>query len=319
MIYFYGQVRAVDDDYHRIREFDFDYVMISNTPRDAQWQDIFRGGLEEGQELGAYVENWGAYLQQDFPLSQQLEMAIAANVDGIIIDGYSNEEMEELINHGVGLGIPIVTLFTDVPGSDRSAFIGINDYGLGRMLGQQLLEINAERMEAGYEGNLKVTVLTQTTWDVGVSGVIYRGIHETIGEYAAQMEINSLEIGEQGEFEAEERIRNLFLNSLTRPDVLICLNATNTTIAYQSLIDYNLVGQITILGTSDNDTIFEGIYRGIIRSTVFMNEERMGAEAIRLLHSNVIAGYSSDYVIFHVELIYYDNLYRFVEEEETYE
>ena len=316
MIYFYGQVSAIDDDEHRTQEYDFHYVMIGNSPRDSHWQEIFQGGLEEGYEINAYVENWGVYLQQDFPLAKQLEMAIAANVDGIIISGYNSEEMEELINRGVEQGIPIVTLFTDVPGSDRNAFISINDYGLGRMLGQQLLEISEERMLAESGESLKVTVLTQTTWDVGISGVIYRGIHETIGEHGAHMEINSLEIGEQGEFEAEERIRDLFLNVQTRPDVLICLNATNTTIAYQSLINYNLVGQIIILGTSDNDVIFEGIYRGIIRSTVFINERNMGAEAIRLLHSNVIAGYSSDYVIFHVELIDSDNLHEFMVREE---
>ena len=315
MNYFYQQVSAIDNDSYRSGEYQFHYVMISDTPKDTQWQEIFLGGSLKGQELDAFVENWGAYLQQDFSLSQQLEMAIAAGVDGIVINGYDSEEVLALINRGVEQGIPTITLITDVPGSERNAFISLNDYALGRIFGQQLLEINEQMIEEGQEV-LRVTVLTQSAWDIGISGVIYRGIHETIGELAANMEINSLEIGEQGEFEAEERIRDLFLSERTRPDVLICLNATNTMIAYQSLIDYNLVGQIKILGTSDNEVILDGIAQGIIHASVFIDERNMGAQAISLLHSNVVVGYSSDYVIFNVELINLGNLYRFLVEEE---
>ena len=315
MVYFNQQVSAIDDDAHRTGEYSFHYVMISDTPRDAQWKEIFAGGFLEGQDLDAYVENWGVHLQQDFSLYEQLEMAIAANVDGIVINAYNSEEMTALINRGVEQGIPIITLITDVPGSERNAFISLNDYALGRVFGQQLLELNNMAIEEGRDP-LKVTVLTQSAQDIGISGVIYRGMFETIGELAASMKINSLEIGEQGEFEAEERIRDIFLDERLRPDVLICLNATNTVIAYQSLIDYNLVGQIKILGTSDNAIILDGISQGIIHSTVFINERNMGAQAISLLHSNVVTGYSSDYETFYVELIHLGNVYRFLAKEE---
>ena len=315
MAYFYQQVSAIDDDAQRTNEYSFHYVMISDSPRDAQWQEIFAGGFLEGQDLDAYVENWGVHLQQDFTLYEQLEMAIAANVDGIVINAYNSEEMTLLINRGVEQGIPIVTLITDVPGSERNAFISLNDYALGRVFGQQLLDLNNMAVEEG-RAPLRVTVLTQSAQDIGISGVIYRGMFETIGELAVNMEINSLEIGEQGEFEAEERIRDIFLDASLRPDVLICLNATNTVIAYQSLIDYNLVGQIKILGTSDNAIILDGISQGIIHSTVFIDERNMGAQAISLLHSNVVTGYSSDYETFDVELIHLENLYRFLTEEE---
>jgi ribose transport system substrate-binding protein len=311
MIYFYQQVRAIDNAPHHGGEYQFHYVMISDSPKDGQWREIFYGGSEKGQELGAFVENWGVYLQQDFSLCEQLEMAIAANVDGIIIKGCDNERILTLIDQGVEGGIPIVTLLTDVPGSERSAFISLNDYALGRIFGQQLLEVSEQLIAYGQD-NIRVTVLTQSVWDIGISGVIYRGIHETIGDVAVNIEINSLEIGAQGEFEAEERIRDLFLSERTRPDVLISLNATNTIIAFQSLIDYNLVGQIRILGTSDNDVILDGIYQGIIHSSVFIDERNMGAQAISLLHSNVVVGYSSDYVTFNVELINLGNLYRFM-------
>jgi len=276
MSYFYRQVSAIDNRQEREHEYQFHYVMISDRPGEQQWQKIFEGGFEKGQELDAYVENWGVLLHQEYTVVEQMEMAIAANVDGIILNGYNSEEMIELINQAAEKQIPVVTLITDVPNSERISFISLNDYALGKLFGQQLLDLSQEKAAEGSGEKLSVSVLTESAQDIGISGVIYRGIFRAIGDFSESMNITSHEVGRDVEFEAEERIRDLLLGQGGRPDVLVSLNATNTVIAYQSLIDYNLVGQVRILGTSDNHQILDGIEKGIIYSTVFINEVRMG-------------------------------------------
>ena len=235
----------------------------------------------------------------------------------LTLSGYNDDEMLALINLAVERDISIITLITDVPASDRGAFISFNDYAIGKLFGQQLLELGENKEVEESAGNLNVTVLIDTAGDVGLSGMIYRGIFEEMRDFSDHnVEITSLEVGQVGEFEAEERIRDLFLNVNRRPDVLIALNATNTVIAMQSLIEYNLVGQVKILGTSVNDSILNGISQEIIYSTVFINERRMGEKALELLHANVIGGESNDYQIVNVSLIDLDNLQSFIQQEE---
>ena len=312
MLYFYQQVRVIDNYLEADQDFKWHFAMISDAPRIGRWQEIFQGGAEQGRELDVYVENWGVHLQQDFPLDKHLEMAIAAQVDGIILaSGAVDDNVFELTNRAVEAGIPVVTMITDLPGSQRNAFISLNDYAIGELFGQQLIEIVETRLQEGVWENLNVTVLIDNAQDVGVSSLIYRGIFEAIREYAHLMDISSLEVGGSGEFEAEERVRDLFLDAQRRPDVFITLNATNTMIARQSLVEYNLVGQVTLMGTSVNDIILEDISLGLIKSTVFIDERNMGAQAIELLNANVVTGYSSDYRIADVELITLENLMEF--------
>ncbi|MCL2866044.1 MAG: substrate-binding domain-containing protein [Lachnospiraceae bacterium] len=317
MVYFYSQVSRTVSTADTGLTYSYHYIMIGDAPNTQQWQEMFDAAHDRGKDLGAYVENWGVHLQQGFTIYDQLEMAIAANVDGIILSGYNDDEMLALINLAVERDISIITLITDVPASDRGAFISFNDYAIGKLFGQQLLELGENKEVEESAGNLNVTVLIDTAGDVGLSGMIYRGIFEAMRDFSDHnVEITSLEVGQVGEFEAEERIRDLFLNVNRRPDVLIALNATNTVIAMQSLIEYNLVGQVKILGTSVNDSILNGISQEIIYSTVFINERRMGEKALELLHANVIGGESNDYQIVNVSLIDLDNLQSFIQQEE---
>jgi len=318
MAFFYRRITAMVITADDAPFFSYHYVMISDAPNAQQWLEIWGGASETAQEFDAYLENWGAYLQQDFDLYTQITMAIAANVDGIILSGPNNTEIAALINEAIEEDIPVITMITDVPASNRNAFVSFNDYAIGRIFGQQLIDYLANDNMQGNEAReeIVVTVLIDTVGDVGLSGMIYRGIFEAVrGIDDDRLTINSLEITRAGEFETEEKIRDLFLNINRRPDILIALNATNTIIAMQSLIEYNLVGQINILGTSVDDTILEGVSRGLIYSTVFINERKMGQLALATLHDNVIYGESTDYETVAIELITRENLEQFIREQ----
>ena len=306
--YMQRQIRLVTGNSIDVHSYDFHIAMISETPKDPQWIRIVNGARDFGSTHAAYVENFGENLFERRGIQELMQMAIASNVDGIILIGENSHELVKLVNMAKEQEIPVVLLLTDMMESARISFVGLNNYSLGTMYGTQLVELS----RAKQDHRLRVSVLTETVGDTGLSGVIYRGIFEALGQYSADMEIQSFEVGSHIEFEVEEQLRELLLSPDGHPDVIVCLSATTTAIALQSLVDYNLVGQVQILGTSDNELILNGIEMGIILSTVFINESGMGSTAIDLLLTYLEFGTASEYSTVQVQLITRENLSQFL-------
>ena len=61
-----------------------------------------------------------------------------------------------------------------------------------------------------------------------------------------------LAIDDSTTFSVEESIRKIFLEEDV-PDIIICLNELNTTCVYQTVVDYNKVGEVRILGNYTSD------------------------------------------------------------------
>ena len=94
-----------------------------------------------------------------------MEMAIAAKVDGIIVEGNQSAEMKELIDRAEAENITVVTMMHDVADSKRKTFVGINTYALGEMYGNQVVDaLQKKNGSTDYsEGEPKVVILTDSS------------------------------------------------------------------------------------------------------------------------------------------------------------
>ena len=54
-------------------------------------------------------------------------------------------------------------------------------------------------------------------------------------------------IDNTGMFESEENVRDLILDT-SYPDIIVCMSAVDTSSAIQCVVDYNKVGQTSIIG-----------------------------------------------------------------------
>ena len=111
-------------------------------------------------------------------------------------------------------------------------------------------------------------------------------------------------------FSAEEAIRELVVTTPSSvadantppqlgktygPDILICLNATNTICAYQAVVDHNKVGEIQILGYYDSEEILTAVEKQIIQATVAVDANRVGAECVDTLMEYLQFSRTSDF------------------------
>lgn len=219
-------------------------------------------------------------------------MAITAKVDGILIQPDGSYEVKRLITDAISKGIPVITVMSDASDSGRQGFVGYNSYDLGQIYGQQVLVAMAQSQE-----DCHAVVLFGGDISENTQNIIYSSLMERLE--GTNVILDVLAIDNSNVFSAEEAIRELVVSSpsgtISAPDILICLNATNTICAYQAVVDHNKVGEIQILGYYDSDEILSAVEKRIIQATVAVDANRVGASSVDALMEYLQFSRTSDF------------------------
>lgn len=297
------------------------YAMITSDDRADFWQSVYNGAREEGMMESAYVEFFAGDLGTRYSMEERMEIAIAANVDGIIVEGEDIDSLRSEIIKAGESGIPVVVINQDVAESGRISFVGIGRYDLGQTYGRQTCElaekILQERDEENDEGNagkkLQILVLISQEADSNGQNLLMSGIREEIAANEAlenKIELDTYIIDDSGAFTAEESIRDIFMGQDEVPDILVCLTEIYTTCAYQAVIDYNRVGITNIIGYYDSETIRAGVDKEVIYCTISMDTEQMGRYCVYALSEYLDIEHVSEYFTVDTYVVNKENVDR---------
>ena len=326
--------------------YDRYYMMITQEDQSGFWQSVYQGAYERALQENVYVDWLGKDSFRDYSVAEQMEIAIASGVDGIIVTASEAEELTALIDRADAAGIPVVTLYGDNTQSARCSFVGVGSYNLGREYGRQALKIMRERLVGAAETRItiktpeepdgespviaaaggaemavepveigtadrpvRVTLLVNPFANSLDQNILYSGIQETIEQERGDtvVELSRQSVDDTNAFSVEESVRDIFMGGDV-PDILICLNELNTTCAYQAVVDYNKVGAVSILGHYVSNTILNAIDRGVIYATVDIDTSQMGGFCIDALQEYHDLGYTSQYFTADISLITRDNV-----------
>lgn len=315
--------------YHEETEqtvYDKYYMMITEDNKSSIWRSIYQGACEQAMAENVYVDWLGDDLFQGYSVEEQMQIAIASGVDGIIVTANENTEMTELVNKAAEENIPVVTLYGDNTQSARCSFVGIGSYNLGHEYGRLALQIIREKLAGqgvglvSVQGNetifeqvkvgsrerpVRVAVLVNAYAQGLDQYILCSGIQETIEQERGEnleIELELISVDDTNAFSVEESIRDIFMEREI-PDIIICLNELHTTCVYQAVVDYNKVGQVNILGYYDSDTIINAIDRNVIYATVAIDTKQMGQFCIKALQEYRELGYTSQYFTADIRLI----------------
>ena len=289
-------------------------AMINEDSTEEFWLSIYESAREEGKKHGLYIENFGERLVEDYTAEELLEMAVAAKVDGIILNADGGDTLQDKIKKAAKAGIPVMTILSDVADSDRISFVSGSDFATGELYGNEIIdEVEKKWLKEGRM--IRVSVLVDSNSERATPNLIYSGIHETTISVSDRMELSATVIDNSGKFESEETVRNLILNA-DAPDILVCLGAVDTISAYQSVVDYNRVGQTSIIGYYSSEDTLEGIQKGIIKSSVLINAQELGQTAAQGMSEYLEKDYVNEYLTVTPTLITEDNVKDYMEKEE---
>lgn len=291
------------------------YVFISEDYSEPALTEIYEQARAYGEKENVYVENLAETLVGEHTKETMLHMAVMSDVDGIILEADDSEKIAEFINQASERGIPVVTVLQDAPKSSRNCFIGIGTYNLGREYARQIIRIATKKTE-------KVLIVAEKETDDQSVNLIYAAMNETLQNEGNHLS-NSLDTvtidKNDSKFSAQEVIRDVFMDTENLPDIIVCLDEETTLSAYEALIDYNMVGQIDILGYDISDDILTGIKNEVIAATVAIDFGQIGRTCIDVLSEYRDTGYVSDYVAMDANAITKNNVGEYMADDEEKE
>ena len=298
MVYFRQRISGdVRQALNAGREYDRHYALVVRDRDDSYWQTAYESMKNEGEFTGVYVDRTGDNLPYSYSGYDLMEIAIASRVDGIIYEADDSVDSIVQINKATAAGIPVVTVRTDAPASARRSFVGVSYYNLGNEYGK--LIINAcKEMDDRHEGEaVSVLVLTDGAMQDTSQNVVITALKESLQKKTddiPEIVVNTAGIDNSGEFTAEESIRDLFLGNRL-PDIIVCLNETNTVIVYQTIVEMNKVGESIILGYDDSEAIINEIEKEVIYATITVDNQQLGQDCVDALNEYIEYRRVSDY------------------------
>jgi ABC-type sugar transport system substrate-binding protein len=110
-----------------------------------------------------------------------IEQVIGTRPTGLLING-TDPAIAGAINKAVEAGIPTVVYDSDIPNSDRHAFLGTDWYQIGKLQGEAMVELIGGKGKIAYMG-----ILGMTNMEAGFQGLLdvleaYPEI-EVVGKY----------------------------------------------------------------------------------------------------------------------------------------
>ena len=288
-----------------VMDFDRHYAFVAEDSESDFWQEVFNAANEQAKEYNTYLEDLSTDLGMDYSAEDLLRIAVNSKMDGIVYSGGSSDKVSALINKAVDEGIGVVVLQNDVEKSKRQCYVGLNYYELGQMYAIQIEKL----IEAGISDSPTIDILVDGDMSEGASNLIAMAIEDYLreknegDEEYVLPEIMVTRIEAEDIFSAEESIRNIFLEKDTLPNIMLCVNSVYTRCAYQAVVDYNLVGQIQIIGYFANDTILDAVDKQVIFSTISVDTNEMGKSCIQALYEYNNMGYTNSYLPVGIEVV----------------
>lgn len=293
---------------HQIKNYKKHYLMIADNKDSSFWQTIYESAVAQADQYDSFIEYIMPGSNPAYSLADCLRIAIASKVDGVIVHPDGSEEIKDLINEAYGNSIPVVTVMDDATESSRVSFVGLNNYLLADAYTEQVLSLLKP-------GNTKILLLSSDPNSDSRVRLIYSQMVKAIEQKKNKdqtVSIKEYTAENTKEFNMEEVIRDLIIKESTRPDVIICTEEFITECTYQTLIDYSLVGDISIIGFYYSDHILDAVEKENINSTIALDASEIGNFAVNALEEYHTLGNTSTYYSVGLNVITKENVSDFL-------
>ncbi|MGO4787870.1 sugar-binding protein [Paenibacillus sp. 2KB_20] len=249
-------------------------VLIEQERYHPYWEMVEKGAEEAAEEYGIDIEFAGAVRNNMDEQLNLLEKAIAARVDAIIVQGLNEEKFTPLINKAVGRGIPVVTIDTDAPNSQRLAYVGTDNVAAGESLGHLVVETTG--------GSGKIGVIIGS--DLAASQLQrLDGLMQVVGQYSG-MEIVAVRSSNISHMEAIQQAAQM-LREHPEINVMVGTSATDALGMLQAAKSLRR-DELTIIGFDNQKETLNAIRSGEIKGTVAQQPYLMGGTAVKLLYDH---------------------------------
>ncbi|MFZ4451154.1 substrate-binding domain-containing protein [Salibacterium aidingense] len=156
MLYFGKETFYVEGTEQNSPSYDSHIVLLTEETGNEYWQMIEQSAKQTASNHDIYLESIGPKKADPDEVLRTMDQMIAADVDGIITQGLPGPRFRDLVAKAEENGIPVLTVDSDMPDSERRAYIGTDNYNSGKLAGEELLRATEGDQHVGIiTGNLE--------------------------------------------------------------------------------------------------------------------------------------------------------------------
>ena len=116
------------------------YYMVATNLKLPYWKAVQEGFHQAAQEYGVKGVVIGPETYDAKAENDAFSDAVARHPAGILVSVAAESNLHSNIASAIDQGIPVITVDSDAPNSDRLYFIGTNNVGVGHLGGQRLVQ-----------------------------------------------------------------------------------------------------------------------------------------------------------------------------------
>lgn len=248
------------------------FVLLAQEYDHPYWQEIRRGAEAAAAEYGVALDYQGPRRHNPPEHLRLLDVAVAAQVHGVITPGLDAAAYDPYIAKAVDRGIPVVTVESDAPGSRRLSYVGSDQDAVGRLLARAVAEA------AGGSGQVGVLL-----GGAAVPSQAFRleGLRQGLAGYPNMQVATVQETGFSQIVATQEAWK--MLQHYPQLRVLVGLSPYDAAGAVQAVQAAGRSGRVLVLGLDDLPETLAYLEQGDVFATVAEAPFTMGYRAVALL------------------------------------
>ncbi len=250
------------------------YIEVSALGNLDYFYDHKMGMEMVGKELGVRTEYVGPAEYDMNAMVSAFEMAIAKKPKGIVVVGFE-PSLNSIVDKAIGMGIPVVTVDADLPGSKRLAFVGTGNFNAGVTGGNKLASL------IGGKGKVAIMLKPgQSNLEERVAG--YKSA------LAAYKDITIVQLVDtQSDPVVAAQAAAALLQKF--PDLvgIACVEAAGGSGAATAVREAKKAGKVKIIAMDRGGEVLDGIASGVISASVAQQTALMPYYAVQILYNLV--------------------------------
>lgn len=249
-------------------------VLIPQSNAD-YWQQVIHG---INQETDDTMSVQVTQVSQTDTEEQRLrfEMAVAADVDGIIAHLSDDTMAEEMLDKAEDAGIPVVLVGSDIPSREACSYVGCDHYETGQMAAKLLHEAT--------RGNASIAIISGLENQNSQKQKI-QGFQDAVRAWP-QMEVICVEYSGMDSVQAAQTTQTL-LKAYPEINVFVGITAPDLEGILKTIEAKLNSDAYHLIGFDDSASTISGIRRGLVTVSIIEEPFEMGRQAVLQLVKNM--------------------------------
>lgn len=247
------------------------YILIAANTKIPYWQTALGGLNHAANEMKVKAEMDGPDTYDTKAEHDAFQSAVAQKPSGILISAADASVMTPDINAALSQGIPVITIDSDAPDSQRLFFVGTDNYNAGVLGGH----LTAKLLDG--KGNV---VIFTVAGQLNVKDRLH-GYQDVFAEHPG-IKVTQI-VDMKGDPTVVFDTTKQLLDSKAKVDAFVCLEAISCPEVGEVVNRANMAGKVTIVAMDTDQRTTDWIQKGVVSATIAQKPFTMAYYGTKLL------------------------------------